>query len=66
MNYRNKDHLHKPKKGKGSYDRKEFDLYEHVRKTRAKNYKDSCKLEGIEICSVNTTTADGATPPQTS
>lgn len=49
MSYFKKSHAHKPKKGKGSYDRTDFDPYEHVRKTRQKNYKDSCKLEGIEI-----------------
>ena len=64
MSYFKKSHQHKPKKGKGSYDRKDFDPVEYVRETRSDNYKDSCKLEGIEQCPVNTTTVDGATPPK--
>ena len=59
MSYQNKDHLHKPKKGKGSYDREVVNDPREIEEAFRKDQE----MEDEEW-PVNTSTADGATPPQ--
>lgn len=62
MNYYGKDHLHKPKKGKGSYERDTLSVLEAALDDMEEGlFYETEFAEEPEQCSVNTTTADGAT-----
>lgn len=80
MNYYGKDHLHKPKKGKGSYVRVPLDSLEKLKEVwpdepggalcgyipEVDDRPLTDKYRGQNKCRVNTTTVDGAMPPQDS